>query len=129
MHVVSTTVTPNDGDEFSKVVRRKPKLWDNYPVNDYFRDNKPARLRLNLGPFVGRSTDLCDHLAGYLSNPMNEWEASKLPLLTLADYLRDPKLYSSEESFQNSVSELYSHEEAYEQLRAIIFASRASALD
>ena len=56
-YVVSPTITVDDAQSFSKVVKRKPLLWDNYPVNDYFRSERGAGLRLNVGPFSGRSPD------------------------------------------------------------------------
>ena len=85
--VVSPTITVEDAQNFSKVVKRKPLLWDNYPVNDYFRSEKGSGLRLNVGPFSGRSPELPNYISGYVANPMNEIEASKIPLLTLAHYL------------------------------------------
>src|SRR5579872_5493561 len=85
--VVSPTITVEDAQNFSHAVKRKPLLWDNYPVNDYFRSEKGTGLRLNVGPFSGRSPELLSYLSGYLANPMNEIEASKIPLLTLAHYL------------------------------------------
>jgi len=128
-HVVSREITKNDASAFGKVIRRKPMLWDNYPVNDYFRDNDPPRLRLNFGPFRGRSSDLPQHLSGYLSNPMNESESSRVSLLTLADYLADPQKYSPEKSFERSIERLHSRERSYEAISAIICASKAGVLD
>ena len=101
--VVSTEISEKDVGEFSRVIRRKPFLWDNYPVNDYYGD----RPRLNLGPFEGRAPEILPLLAGYVSNPMNQAEASKIPLLTLSDYLRDPVGYSPQKSLAHAVRRVF----------------------
>ncbi len=95
--VCSPTVTSQDADSYGSGIGRKPFLWDNYPVNDYNRN------RLFLGPFKGRDPELLRHLSGYVSNPMNEAEASKFALLTLVDYLKDPFKYDPERSWEKGV--------------------------
>jgi hyaluronoglucosaminidase len=39
--VVSRTITHEDAELFKLAIRRKPFVWDNYPVND-LRDQPPA---------------------------------------------------------------------------------------
>ena len=95
----------------------RPKLlmWDNYPVNDYngnalsgplftpidvgddqvVAPSLPTAFKLNVGPYKGRSHDLVEEVDGILANPMSEAEASKLPLYTVAAYLRDPAPYTA----------------------------------
>jgi hyaluronoglucosaminidase len=67
---------------------RPPMIWDNYPVNDAFMAD-----RLFLGPLEGRDPALPDHCSGYLANPMVQARASRLPLASVAAYLRgdDPQ--------------------------------------
>ena len=73
-------------------------LWDNFPVNDIDRN------RLFLGPLVQRDADLIDNgVIGLTSNPMNEAEASKIPLFTIADYAWNPYSYDPEESWDRSI--------------------------
>jgi hyaluronoglucosaminidase len=129
--VVSITITAEDVLAYEKVVRRKPFLWDNYPVNDYYRsgDASHDRPRLNMGPFTGRSPKIIGHLAGYVSNPMNEPEASKIPLLTLSSYLNSPSRYLPDASFQRAIENLFSGEERYNELKLLVESSRASPLD
>lgn len=62
---------------------RPPLLWDNYPVNDALMAD-----RLFLGPLRGREPGLAAACAGYLANPMVQPSASKLPLASIAGYLR-----------------------------------------
>jgi hyaluronoglucosaminidase len=129
-YVVSPQITERDAIEFEKVVRRKPLLWDNYPVNDYFRAevNSTLGLRLNLGAFAGRSPEALEHLAGYLSNPMNECEASKISLLTLKDMIHEPDAYSPARALDNALRILFSGDEI-NAARSLIEVSKASALD
>jgi hyaluronoglucosaminidase len=127
-HVVSTTITEKDVRGFSKVVRRPPFLWDNYPVNDYYKDRDRRALRLNFGPFKGRSRSIIKLLSGYVSNPMEQAEASKVPLLTLSDLVRNPK-YSADRSFEKAIRTRYSEDNAFREIRELIRASKASPLD
>lgn len=62
---------------------RPPLLWDNYPVNDALMAD-----RLFLGPLRGRDPALSSACAGYLANPMVQPIASKLPLSSVAAFLR-----------------------------------------
>ena len=68
-------------------LRRKPLLWDNYPVNDA----KRLTPFLHLLPFTGRDAELRERTSGHLANPMNQPYLSQLPLYTLANlYSRTP---------------------------------------
>lgn len=62
---------------------RPPLLWDNYPVNDGMMSD-----RLHLGPLWGREPKLADRCSGYLSNPLVQPKASRLPLASIAAWLR-----------------------------------------
>lgn len=73
--------------EIGETLRRKPLLWDNYPVNDA----KRLTPFLHLLPFAERDplmfSELC---SGHMANPMNEAYLSQLPLYSLS------KLYQFE---------------------------------
>ncbi len=88
--VISKRITIRDARQISHIIRRKPVLWDNYPVNDY----EPSRLFL--GPLQGRDRKLLDHLSGIFFNPMNQAEASKIALTSCALYVRAPEVYFPE---------------------------------
>ena len=71
--------------EVGERLRRKPLLWDNYPVNDA----KRLTPFLHLQPFQGRDPAvLGHHCSGHLSNPMNQGYLSQLPLYALARHYR-----------------------------------------
>ena len=54
---------------------------------------------MHLGPIEGREEDLYRYCDGIISNVMEYAECSKIPLLTIADYLWNPKSYNKEESY------------------------------
>lgn len=96
--VVSEQVTAEEADEVQGVFKHDMLLWDNYPVNDFDRNS------LFLGPIVGRDADLSKHgVAGLTANPMNEAEASKIPLYTIADYTWNPASYDPAHSWKRSI--------------------------
>ncbi|HZP73564.1 MAG TPA: protein O-GlcNAcase [Gaiellaceae bacterium] len=73
---------------------RELLLWDNYPVNDF------APELLFLGPLRGRDPRLFEgRCAGLIANAMLQAVPSKLPLATVADFLRDPHGYDPAASF------------------------------
>jgi hyaluronoglucosaminidase len=73
-------------------------LWDNYPVNDFDVD------RLFLGPLRGRDPLLASgRLRGLIANAMVQAVPSKLPLATVADWLRDPDAYDPVASFERAL--------------------------
>jgi hyaluronoglucosaminidase len=78
-------------------------LYDNYPVND---DWRREALALVLGPLRRRDPRLHEAVAAYLACPMEELGASRLPLLTIADYLRDPGGYDPDESWRQAIVRL-----------------------
>lgn len=66
-------------------LKRRPFLWDNYPVND----GKRASNFLYLDAFRHRPATLADYLCGHAVNPMKQAALSRLPLATLpACYLQ-----------------------------------------
>jgi hypothetical protein len=131
-YVVPSTITEEDATSFERVIKRKPLLWDNYPVNDYFRSNgRNTGLRLNLGAFQGRAPEMLEHICGYLSNPMNECEASKISLLTLKDMLEQGSSYSPQASLENALRKLFgsgSSSNVLEEMKLLLEIARASPL-
>jgi len=82
--VVNNTVTAAQAlVRAASVGDRPPLLWDNYPVNDGLMSD-----RLHLGPLWGREPKLAERCSGYLANPMVQPKASKLPLASIAAWLR-----------------------------------------
>lgn len=69
-------------ESVSKVLRRKPVIWDNSHANDY------DQRRIFLGPYDGRPTELYKHLNGVFSNPNCEYESNFVALYTIAHWLK-----------------------------------------
>ncbi|HEX9107233.1 MAG TPA: beta-N-acetylglucosaminidase domain-containing protein [Longimicrobiales bacterium] len=99
--VRSFDITVPEAQQWGTWIRRKPAIWDNYPVNDF------SRWREFLGPITGRAPGLEGVVDGYVANPMNEAHASMLPLWTIADYLRDPLHYDAAASEARALQALY----------------------
>lgn len=59
-------------------LRRRPFLWDNYPVNDGAKKSNHLHLR----PFRSHRGD--DLIAGHAINPMNQAHLSRIPILSFA---------------------------------------------
>ncbi|WP_338021712.1 beta-N-acetylglucosaminidase domain-containing protein [Bacillus pakistanensis] len=96
--VVPEKITSDGAKKVSEIFKHDLLIWDNYPVNDFDRN------RLFLGPLVKRDADLSENgVIGLTANPMNEAEASKIPLFTIADYTWNPYNYNPEESWERSI--------------------------
>lgn len=96
--VVSSAIRLKDAEKAKAIYKHDLLIWDNYPVNDF------ARTKLHLGPLYNRDAGLEEHgIIGVTANPMNEAEASKLSLFTIADYLWNSQAYKAEESWQRSI--------------------------
>lgn len=75
-------------------------LWDNIPVND------ANQGRIFMGPVRNRYSRLgqLGHV-GIVSNPMNQWELSKIPLITLSHYMWNSERYDPELSWKKAIAE------------------------
>ncbi|WP_419955417.1 beta-N-acetylglucosaminidase domain-containing protein [Neobacillus niacini] len=121
--VVAPTITSEDADKIHGIFKHDLLVWDNYPVNDFDRN------RLFLAPLTGRDSDLTpEHgVIGLTANPMNEAEASKIPLFTVADYTWNPEAYDPADSLKRSLMEFAPA--AYEPLNLLVEASYATSLN
>jgi len=79
--VCSLELRPGHLEQVAARLRRKPLLWDNYPVNDGPRMSPFLHLRA----FAGRSAANAAHLAGHAINPALQPVLSRIPALTLPE--------------------------------------------
>ena len=98
---ISRTIIVAQAQEWGGYLRRKPLVWDNYPVND---DNP---WWLNMAPLRGRDAGLFAATQGLFSNPMIQFQASLIPLQTVADYLWNPLAYDPELSQRHALVSQY----------------------
>lgn len=99
--ICSTFLTCREADDFARSTAHKPLYWDNYPVND-----AEMFQEMHLGAVKGRDKELYKHSEGLIANVMEYAECSKIPLLTIADYLWNPSVYDSEKSLKNAQTEI-----------------------
>jgi hyaluronoglucosaminidase len=100
---------PNEDGEKAKAIFGHPMLlWDNYPVNDMAKDH------LFMGPLVNRGKKLFESHVGMLSNPMISWHLSKIPVITMADYMWDSMSYDPELSYKEAIKDLCFGDQEFE---------------
>lgn len=79
-------------------MRRKPFLWDNYPVNDGQRMSQYLHLR----GFTGRPSSNSAHIAAHGINPSLQPTLNRIPASTLSDSYRIGDAYQYGESFRHA---------------------------
>ncbi len=99
--ICSRVLTVREANEFTYATNHYPFYWDNYPVNDceMFQE-------MHLGAYIGRDKELFKHCEGIISNVMEFAECSKIPLMTVADFLWNPLAYNPEDSLKNAQKEI-----------------------
>ncbi len=97
--ICSRVLTVREADALFSSTKHKPLYWDNYPVNDCEMYHE-----LHLGAIIGRDKELYNHCEGIISNVMEYAECSKIPLLTIADFLWNPLSYDPKRSLKNAHS-------------------------
>lgn len=105
-------------DWINPLIKRKAFIWWNFPVSDYVRDH------LLMGAVYGNGTNIKDDMSGFVSNPMEYAEASKIALYSVADYTWNMESYDSLASWNRSMDVILPGGGEY--LRT--FASHSSAL-
>lgn len=102
----------------NKYIQRPAYIWWNFPVSDYVRDH------LLMGAVYGNDTETTEQMSGFVSNPMEHAEASKIAIYCVADYAWNPKKYNSQQAWERAIEELLP--QAPEALKT--FASHSSDL-
>lgn len=83
-------------------LRRKPFIWDNYPVNDGQRMSQYLHLR----GFTGRPAAMADHVAAHGINPAIQPTLGRIPAITLADSYTQGSEYQYGDSFRHACVEV-----------------------
>ncbi|MCL2513538.1 MAG: protein O-GlcNAcase [Oscillospiraceae bacterium] len=103
--ICSMEITLPEAVRFIDATSHRPLYWDNFPVNDAEMVNE-----MHLGPIIGRDPDLYKYTRGIISNCMEYFECTKIPLLTIADYLWNPLVYDSAKSYDNALDQIIGSE-------------------
>jgi hypothetical protein len=86
----------------AEVLRRRPVIWDNYPVND-----GPVMSRsLHLRAVTGRPAAMAGVIHGHAVNPASQSVLSRIPALTLAESYRLGDAYDYGAAFDRAASEV-----------------------
>lgn len=92
-------------------LRRKPTLWDNYPVNDGPRMSRFLHLRA----FTGRPSVIGPHVAAHAINPALQPHLSLIPAATLVASYREGAGYAYMQAFREAA-----RAEAGDELAAVL---------
>ena len=101
-------INKSDMDWINERIQRNAYIWLNYPVNDFCIDH------MLMGPTYGNDLDIAEQLSGFVSNPMEYAEASKVSLYSIADYTWNMEAYDSKASWEQALQVLMpQHVEAF----------------
>ena len=96
--VCAREVSPGHLARVAEQMRRKPFLWDNYPVNDGPRMSRHLHLR----PFTGRPAAMGAEIAAHGINTASQAVLSRIPALTLVESYRDGPRYEYLAAFRRA---------------------------
>jgi hypothetical protein len=85
-------------DRVAAELKRKPFLWDNYPVNDGIRMSPFLHLRA----FTGRNAALGSHVVAHAVNPALQPHLSLVPMLTLEAAYNAGNKYAYGQAFEDA---------------------------
>ena len=98
---VCSDLTKETLDWINSRIKRPAFYWWNYPVTDYVRNI------IMQGPAYGLNTSLtANDVNGFMSNPMEHGEASKLALYGVADYTWNMNDYNPIDNWERGLVEL-----------------------
>ncbi len=100
---VCTNITKDTAEWFIGKVGRKPYIWWNWPVSDY------CKAHLLLGRCYGNDPTNGPRYAGFVSNPMDKPEASKIPLFGVAAYAWNPDDFDSDQAWRDGIRRTFPH--------------------
>lgn len=107
-----------------EALRRKPVIWDNYPVND----GPVMGQSLHLRAFTGRPAAMAEVVSAHAVNPASQAVLSRIPALTLADSYRLGEAYDYGAAFDHAALAVLGADLA-KQVRANLSQFQDSGLD
>lgn len=96
-NICSQELTVKEAVVFENSTNHKPLYWDNFPVNDAEMYNE-----MHIGYLNGREKELYRYSEGIISNVMEYCLSSRIPLLTVCDYLWNPVAYKPFDSWHKA---------------------------
>ena len=98
--VCSKAFSPGHLTRVGEQLRRRPLLWDNYPVNDGPRMSEHLHLR----GFTGRPAAIAPLIRGHAINPASQPTLSCIPALTLAEAYAAGEAYDYGAAFRRAAA-------------------------
>jgi hypothetical protein len=90
----------------AETLRRKPMIWDNYPVND----GPVMSQSLHLRAFTGRPAAMGAAIAGHAVNPASQAVLSRIPLVSLAESYSRGEAYDYGAAFARAAAAVLGEE-------------------
>ncbi|MCC8146652.1 MAG: beta-N-acetylglucosaminidase domain-containing protein, partial [Bacteroidales bacterium] len=81
-------------------IGRPAYIWWNFPVSDYVRDH------LLMGRVYGNDLTIGNLVSGFVANPMERAEASKVAIFSVADYTWNLRSFDSQQSWEKGIRSL-----------------------
>lgn len=78
-------------------IKRPAYIWWNFPVSDYVRDH------LLMGRAYGLDSNNKGLMSGFMTNPMERAEASKIAIYSVADYTWNIEKYNSNDAWERGI--------------------------
>ncbi|WP_203558533.1 beta-N-acetylglucosaminidase [Bacteroides sp. 519] len=97
---VIATISKESLQWINQHIKRPAYIWWNFPVSDYVRNH------LLMGKVYGNEKDINEQLVGFVTNPMERAEASKIAIYSVADYAWNLQHFDSDESWKNAIETL-----------------------
>lgn len=100
-HWIVSDIKKKDIASMKSHLKRPVYVWWNFPVTDY------VRHALFLGRTYGVEPGTKEDMSGFVSNPMDKPEASKVTLFGVADMTWNQDAYDSDKSWRAGIKKLF----------------------
>ena len=85
------------------LVKRPTFIWWNWPCNDF----KPSRLSMGRTYGLDQSPEMKSQMSGFVANPMERAEASKVGLFGVANYTWNIQDFNSDKTWKDGIARMY----------------------
>ena len=85
------------------LVKRPTFIWWNWPCNDF----KPSRLSMGRTYGLDQDPDMKNQMSGFVANPMERSEASKVGLFGVANYTWNIQGFESDKTWKDGIARMY----------------------
>ncbi len=97
---VISDITVDGLNHINKRIKRDAYIWWNFPVSDYVRNH------LLLGSSHGLDTKAKGLMSGFVTNPMDKAEASKVAIYSVAEYSWNTDQYDGEKEWIEGIKDV-----------------------